>query len=257
MKAPWGALCATLALWAGAQFSQAALLGLGNPVTVDGDLNVVAITVPSLRGGKAFAELVTADRAQILTTNNNTGGTANPVPFDPSVAGHGNVLDLSLPASTFIAGNGYGYVDLTMWGGSTLTKARDGDASTQDFVLFELGGNDDFSLAAILADGSVGERIYIGRNEFGLTNYVGLSQPVGMIAFDVADLLDGAGANLDATAIIQGVRVFEHQGDPSVINQRLDLITVIADLEAVPEPATLSLVLATLSAVPGLRRRRS
>jgi hypothetical protein len=107
-----------------------------------------------------------------------------------------------------------------------------GDAN--DFILFEVGGNDgdDPAFAAIFEDGSLGAELRItpGVNlmpGWGPTGYIrnaadandGVTtdnQEIHGLAFAITDLLDANGVNLTNNAVIKGIKLVDRGGtDPS------------------------------------------
>lgn len=237
----------------------ASIEGLSSGVTVDASSQVTGITVP---GGKTFSTLVTADLADSDVSADccaqngiNRGGEA-------SALGSANNLNINVPAGNFIVANGWGYTDLRFFGGNAFIKAADNDPAQQDFVLSDFGGNDNFSIQAILTGNTLGERIYIDSDAFGHIQFqdpagVDYGQRHGFLAFDISDLKDANGNHLPANASIRGLRVYENQ-DPlplTGINNRLDLVFVAADVvQGVPEPGTL--LLAGFACVGMMLRRK-
>ena len=231
------------------QVATAAIVGLNSGITVDASLNVTGITVP---GGKSFATpLVTANSAgYLLPTVNLIGEIIETADPNTLQGGTAHNLNLNAPAGSILIGNGYGYADLSDFGGNTLVTSRDADAAQQDFLLSDYGGNDDFGVAAILVDGTVGEIVYIDPPTFGKIQYNDpntgnpLGQATGFLAFDVSDLLDGSGNPLPPNAVLRGVRIYENQiPDPSGPQQGLDLVLFVADVVAIPEPTSTSLTM--------------
>ena len=255
------AVCAALALLTTAQIATAAIVGMDSGVTTNAALDITGLTVPG--GNKAFPALVTSDNASHLTENGNTSGEIFFTVDANNENGTAHNLNINVPGGFFLIGNGYSSVDLRYFGGNELIKARDDDASMQDFVLCDIGGNDNFAVAAILVDNQIGAKVNIPASTFGKIQYNNpatgepFGQMHGFIAFDISDLLDGAGNPLAADASIRGIRIYEHQGEiPGPIVQALDLVMFAGDVElGVPEPSTVLMAGVALIGLFGVRKR--
>lgn len=216
---------------------------------------VTGITTP---GGKDFTNLMTPNYSTLFAAGGRTSGSGWDGDFNPPLEGAGG----DLIANSIIIGNGYGYIDLLQWDGNAVVEAVDSDPSQQDFMIMDHIGNDNFYIAPILEDGTVGQRTDFRASDFGqqpglhpLGNQNFLA---GMIAFDITDLRNELGRNLPADAKIRGLRVYENTLIPPSGGggNGLDLIMVVGDLKAsIPEPTTALLASVALAAAAGARRR--
>jgi len=105
-------------------------------------------------------------------------------------------------------------------GGKSTWLNTNGD--NPDFFVFETGGNQDFSIEAILAGGIIGQSVNVPQSTFGDTGLVVTSttsshdgQTIEGVAFAITDLLDQNGNNLTNNSIIEGIQISSPGIDPS------------------------------------------
>jgi len=105
-------------------------------------------------------------------------------------------------------------------GGKSTWLNTNGD--NPDFFLFETGGNQDFSIEAILPGGTLGQSVNVPQSTFGDTGLVVTSttsshdgQTIEGVAFAITDLLDQNGNNLTNSSIIEGIQISSPGIDPS------------------------------------------
>ncbi|MFB0553229.1 MAG: hypothetical protein ACETWQ_07940 [Phycisphaerae bacterium] len=97
----------------------------------------------------------------------------------------------------------------------------DTNRDNPDFFLFETGGNQDFSIEAILPGGIIGQSVNVPQSTFGDTGLVITTsgphngQTIEGVAFAVTDLLDQNGNNLTNSSIIEGIQISSPGLDPS------------------------------------------
>lgn len=118
-----------------------------------------------------------------------------------------------------------------------LDSYSDTNGEAPDFFVFDVGMNDNLSVQAIFADGTIGKAIIIPSNTWGDTglNRVGIlngNQSIGGLAFSITDLLDSAGQPLASTTVIQGLLFNSPHVDPAHFSAA----------RMVPEPATLAIL---------------
>ena len=115
-----------------------------------------------------------------------------------------------------------------------------------DFIMIESGGNDDLFVQPVLADGTVGQWIQLGKGdgaEWGRTGLItleggaGVGQDIVGLAWKVEAMLGPNGSPLPGDAEILGLRF----NDPSVPGQEVDqaldpklLVAVIKEVSADP-----------------------
>lgn len=118
----------------------------------------------------------------------------------------------------------------TQFGGQTLYSDTNGSAP--DFFIFELGMTDDFTIQAILPDGSLGPAVFVtAAGSYGPTGLFSVAgggafdgQEIGGLAFDITDLM------ISRDTPIRGLKFSDSAMDPCLI------------AAVVPEPATLMLM---------------
>jgi hypothetical protein len=97
----------------------------------------------------------------------------------------------------------------------------DTNRDNPDFFLFETGGNQDFSIEAILPGGIIGQSVNVPQSTFGDTGLVITTsgphngQTIEGVAFAVTDLLDQNGNNLTNNSVIEGIQISSPGLDPS------------------------------------------
>ncbi len=97
----------------------------------------------------------------------------------------------------------------------------DTNRDNPDFFLFETGGNQDFSIEAILPGGIIGQSVNVPQSTFGDTGLVITTsgphngQTIEGIAFAITDLLDQNGNHLTNSSIIEGIQISSPGYDPS------------------------------------------
>lgn len=124
-------------------------------------------------------------------------------------------------------GNSWNSITLTDWGGHELVRARHPDPAIHDFYLGEAGGNDSFTVRAILPDGTMGQTLSIPSSRFTRPGQAGpFGQQLGVVSWDITEMKDASGAPLPPDALISGIWVSDNGLDPSFI---------VADLVPIPE----------------------
>ncbi len=97
----------------------------------------------------------------------------------------------------------------------------DTNRDNPDFFLFETGGNQDFSIEAILPGGVIGQSVNVPQSTFGDTGLVITTsgphngQTIEGVAFAITDLLDQNGDNLTNNSEIEGIQISSPGYDPS------------------------------------------
>jgi hypothetical protein len=97
----------------------------------------------------------------------------------------------------------------------------DTNGDDPDFFLFEAGGNQDFSIEAILPGGIIGASVQVPQAIFGDTGLVitnsgpQVGQIIAGVAFAITDLLDDKGEPLTNSSIIEGIQITSPGIDPS------------------------------------------
>jgi hypothetical protein len=128
--------------------------------------------------------------------------------YDPK-----DVANFNLKAG--IPGNARGAwtLDVTRFGGAQLYQSAGGEA---DFLIFEIGANDDVLVSALMSDGKPGKPVELNKDAWTHTELrVDFAAgPVSGIALKIADLLDAEGNALSADAKIRGIRLTGTGMDP-------------------------------------------
>lgn len=143
--------------------------------------------------------------------------------------------------------NGAYHFDLLFAPGNVLNA--DVSSSTVELSILERGGNSDFNVYGIKADGSLTAAMFVGRAQGG---NVGWSLDTREI--DGAQTVSGFGISLDASWLnLKGVRIEAKNGfnGPDIVAVG---VAATSPPPLVPTPATLGLL--GLAGATGLRRKR-
>jgi len=140
--------------------------------------------------------------AHIVKAERLVTGTARSAAVDDM----SRVQNLSLRTGVYSPGGAEWAFDVTDFGGGLW---KDTNGAAPDFFIFECGGNDDITVAALLADGTPGKAVRIHKEAWSQT---GMACPVAGgdaagIALCVTDLRDAKGLALRSDAPIKGLRI--------------------------------------------------
>lgn len=136
--------------------------------------------------------------------------------------------------------NGAWTLDLFLATGTFVTP--DGDSSTVELSVLERGGNSDFKIFGIKADGSLTSALMVNRTATGATGWT-----LDSLEIDGAQQVHGVGISLDQSwGQLKGFRIQAENG--------FNGPDIVAVGTVVPAPGALALL--GLAGIAGLRRRR-
>ncbi len=157
---------------------------------------------------------ITVDK--LVTGTSEGKATAQPAPYnDIKVADN---FDLNLFAGR--SAENPPTWQIKKLGGQPAWVDTNGD--NPDFFVFEAGGNQDFSIEAILPGGTIGASVQVPQATFGDTGLVitnsgpQVGQIIAGVAFAITDLLDEKGNPLTNSSIIEGIQITAAGIDPSL-----------------------------------------
>jgi hypothetical protein len=195
-----------------------------------------------------------------LSNNAGTFGWSDPIGRDMSTAGNAFWANpdradnatpfLTEPSSSGslseVFGSGLGYKNMSYlidgednrdWSMDLLFAAgqflsADGDATTAELAVLERGGNSDFNLYGIRADGSVTAALFVARGNGGMAGWT-----LNSLEIDSAQQVYGFGISLDASwTDLVGFRIEALNGfnGPDIIG--------VGTLATVPAPGAMALL---------------
>ncbi|UCH90031.1 MAG: LamG domain-containing protein, partial [Thermoplasmata archaeon] len=156
---------------------------------------------------------VTVD--ELVTGTSEGVATAQPAPYDDITVADNFDLNLFAGRADEVPPTW----QIKELGGKPVWSDTNGDHP--DFFLFETGGNQDFSIEAILPGGIIGSSVNVPQSTFGDTGLVITTsgphngQTIEGVAFAITDLLDQNGNNLTNSSIIEGIQISSPGLDPS------------------------------------------